>query len=260
MTQEKRERVIDRIRKIMAKANDAGVTQEEAATFAAKAQELLEANKLAMTDIEFAEYQASDPIKEWRIHPEELGLRHKKTRQLWSEQLMASVARAHMCEILVHPRSNSFTLIGRQQDVEVATYMYQYLYRVCEMTGRKSYGAFYREAERAGNVTLARGFLESFRAGFVRVIRERYDERRRARERMTTGTGVALVRISDELARAQEYLKNMGTEGRLGKATSLSTRLKANDRGFEQGRSVGRNVNLDSTGIKDGGARRKELT
>lgn len=247
-----KQQVIDKVRKILDRADTTrGATQEEAATAAAMAQRMLEDYKLTMTDIEFAEMKELDPIKQWYINPKDLGIKRKATRELWSEQLAAVVARAHMCEILVHPRSNAFTLVGREQDAAVAAFMYHFLYTNCEKIGVHEYAKEYRRCYKLGNVTLARGFRDAFRQGFIQAVNFRYDEQHRARTK--AGAGTALVRITTELEAAKQYIEDLKESGVVKKkGTALRGRRSGHELGNAAGRQAGRAVDLNANGIKGG--------
>jgi hypothetical protein len=251
MTEDRKQKVLDKIRKLMAKADpERGATKEEAASFAAKAAALLEEHKLSMTDVEFLEMQTTDPVREWYVDHTELGLKTKRTRQAWSQTLAAAVARAHGCEILVHRGVNNFTLVGRQQDAEVATYMYHYLFTVASTTARRAYGAHYRQCEREGRVWAARGFHESFLTAFVYEVARRYRERKEER-----GTGTALIRLDQEAAAVKDFLDS--TYGANRKSARALTHKVRNAAGVEAGRMAGRNVNLTNTGVKSGVAKKE---
>ncbi len=147
--------LVAKIRKLMAKANDKSCTEAEAATFAAKVQELLVANGLAMGDI------GEEKLDHGAIEDQ-------KHADRWSsparKHLLRAVCRYYMCELLVYPRQKIVRIVGRPSNVIVSMDMADYLIkttvRISNDYGRTNVGS---------NVI-------DFRRGCMARLSERLDE------------------------------------------------------------------------------------
>lgn len=252
MTEEK---VIDRVKKLLAKAHDSAVTLEEAETFAAKAAELLEKYKLSMSDVEFAAQAETDPVKDWYVDPTDLGMKRKKSRDAVHERLATVVAQAHMCDTVVIPGSNAFYVVGRKMDAEIAIFMFHYLAATLDIMSTREYAAYFRKCQRQGDVTRARGFRESYRLGFVSSIARRYREREEERRRVD-GKGVALVRIGAERAAVQDFMKQ---EMKTKKTAMARGRGASHGEGVIAGAHAGNAVDLDRRGVRGGSGPSRQL-
>lgn len=127
-----------KIRALMAKANDPSVTEHEAASYAAKVQELLVKNGLAMADVR----------KDDETEKGEIGL--QRFKEVWKsparKALLRAVCRYYMCEAVSPGRSGmDWTIIGRPHNVVVAIEMTDYLInttiRLSNAYGRANIGA-----------------------------------------------------------------------------------------------------------------------
>lgn len=153
-----------KIRALMAKANDPSVTEAEAASYAAKVQELLVKNGLAMSDVkkddetERGDIGASTHKDAWKSPA-------RKT-------LLRAVCRFYMCEA-VYLKSKVWTIVGRPHNVAVAIEMTSYL---IQTTVRLSNA--YGRANIGSNII-------DFRRGCMARLAERLVEMRRAQERQT---------------------------------------------------------------------------
>lgn len=108
-----------KIRALMAKANDPSVTEQEAALFAAKVQELLVKNGLSMGDVKDTEAERG-----------EIG--GQKHKERWKsparKALLRAVCRYYMCEAVSPGKGHdTWTIIGRPHNVVVALEMTDYL-------------------------------------------------------------------------------------------------------------------------------------
>src|SRR4051812_44988051 len=117
MTQDM-DKLVDRIKKMHAKAESAKQlgNEAEAFAFASAVQKLLLKHNLEMTDVEAALAAKEDPVKAHYFYPETFGLPKRRSRVQWSELLARIVADAHMCGILPVRASNEFMIIGTRQN------------------------------------------------------------------------------------------------------------------------------------------------
>lgn len=249
MTTAKREKVLDKIRKLMASAGN-NPSAAEAAVAASFAQKLMLEHNIEMTDVQFVELRESDPVRSFFVDPEDLGLPSKKVRVAWSERLAAAVLRAHTCEMILAAKGNGFTVVGRKQDAEVAIFVYHYLYQLCEALTKRGYAEQWRKAEKAGNVTLARGFKESFRMGFVLEVSKRYKEMRARVQDEMLSRGVALVHLAATEKEVEEFMENLAKAGATETGRAVTGRLRSHEEGYRQGREAGSRVDLGRKGVR----------
>jgi hypothetical protein len=109
-------RIIDKIRKLLALANSSN--EHEAALAASHAQRLLSAHNLAMADIESAQKPQSADKVEASV---------SKTLPKWVRHLSAGVCTAFDCQGIHHPATGKLTFIGVGADVQIAAYTFAYL-------------------------------------------------------------------------------------------------------------------------------------
>lgn len=245
------EKTIQRLKKLfnhMESAREIG-NEAEALAFASKIEEMLVEHKLSMSDIEFAELDDNDPRRRQYVESSEIGLKDRQSKIQWQSNLASAVAKAHFCTILVHTGSNMVSFIGRDSDRKVAVYVYGKLARGCEKMAKKEY----RKHRREGYHT--KGFLTSFRNGFVTAISNRYYEieRERRRQMEALGTkGTALVRLSTELAKSEEwmYANIPGI-----RHTRSRGRRTTNMAGYNSGVEHGKKADISANAVSGGGSR-----
>ncbi len=147
-----------KIRKLMAKANDASVTEAEAALFAAKVQELLVANGLSVGDIGSDDAEMGD-------------IEDQTHRDRWNsparKYLLRAVCRYYMCEVLVMGRTKTVKIIGRPHNVVVAMDMADYLIkttvRLSNNYGKQHIGSNVIDFRRGCMARLAERLVEELR-------------------------------------------------------------------------------------------------
>jgi hypothetical protein len=114
--------LLDKIRKLNAKANDPSVTEAEALLYAAKVSELLSAHNLSMASIEMPEEEQS-PIGEESYH-------NIHTANPSAQQLAYAVSLLYFCSIFITTDirgRKSVVFVGRKHNIEIAKSMTDYL-------------------------------------------------------------------------------------------------------------------------------------
>ena len=122
------EKVIERIRKLLAKANDASVTEEEALSYMNKVQELLAQHNLDVSSLEEKE----------EINIDKTILETPYGHVRWRRELMTAVAKLFFCKgyLLQSNTINSvghikpitkFVFAGREHNRQIAVSMFEYL-------------------------------------------------------------------------------------------------------------------------------------
>lgn len=244
-----REKLLDRIRKLHAKAESCKAmgSEAEAATFAASVQKMLNKYRLEMSEVEFTAFETAEPIERERITGE--GKRH---RVLWAESLADVIARAHFCRLLVLEQSDTIILVGRKTDRTVAAFVIQTLRRFAEESSDREARAF-RKQQRAqfGETSAdARNFRTAWLASFVNRIAERYREEAQRRDAEAKTTGTSLIRLTNADAQLTQFMREV-VKPRA--ARRLRGRSSANHAGHEAGRAAGSRVNIRSNAIDAGG-------
>lgn len=141
------DKIADKVRKLLAKANGTN-NEAEAAAFAAKAQALMVEHNLQMSDVEMKE--------EALIGVEHLRFEFKDNYP-WTRQLASAVAGYYMCGFYYMGRTNTFVLLGRPSRTEVAKMMFEYLFTTSRRLGRaySNVGSIRNAFERGCGIGLA---------------------------------------------------------------------------------------------------------
>jgi hypothetical protein len=257
---------LDKLAKLKRHADSAAEigSLAEAEAFAALFQRMLLKHKLEATDLEFAQEARDEPVGRHPIDYDKYpDVKVRATRVEWIEKLAGVVARAHFCQILVHPRSSQITLLGRRSDAAVAEYMIITLQRAAERLATAEYTVFTNMVVKQCAVCLrdqrdshpghvftpnwqrARGFKAAFLQSFIVRLHERYRAERAA---AATSSSTALVRLNTAEAAVSDFLKREG----YGKATKLARSVSQNLDGHRRGRAAADRVNLRSNAVGDG--------
>lgn len=126
------ERIIDRIRKLLALAGD-NPNEHEAAAAAAKAQALMQEHDLAAADV-----SVKTDARTAGITQAATVLRQRGKPGSWKEGLFSAVAETSDC--WAWSTSTRGSMLGRERDVEMAEYLFAYLVRELERL-QHAYGA-----------------------------------------------------------------------------------------------------------------------
>lgn len=252
MTTVDRQKLLDRIRKLHAKAESAKAigSEHEAATFAAAVAKMLTKYKLEMSDLEFSQIEQTEPIGDHIVFGA-----GKKTRQLWAETLAQVVADAHFCKIMVMRGSDAIWLVGRETDRKVAEFVFITLRRTAEELSDKEARSFRKKQRAQYGATL--GFDQNFRAawlnGFITRIAERYREEQRAQQEQARSTGMSLIRLDQSREAVEKHLDKQKARP----AKRLRGKQSANIEGHIRGRTAGSNVSIRGTGLGEGTSSRQ---
>lgn len=208
------ERALDKIRK-MKRMMEGAKTEGEAQQFAAMMQRMMLQHNIGMTDVEVDRMEADEPVEEHWFNPEGPGVKSKRTRSYWMEDLAAIVARAHFCDIAVNEKTNNIMLIGRRSNIEVAEFMVVTLSRLVHKMAlrewwkewRKRGGEDSYEENRRVREEL-KGFRVSYVKSFTQRLAERYAEERRKATQGPEATSTALVRVNRAEAATKAFMLN----------------------------------------------------
>lgn len=212
------EKVIERVRKLMALATSSN--EHEAAAAAAKAQELMLKYNLQMAQLE--------------EKPEDVAVQNyfdKDGSATWRKQLMATIAKTCLCRIVIGEawgaKGRKWILFGEPANVEVALYLYEYLS-----------GEIIRLSPRPMSTSYSNAFRHGATATIQRKLLADFKDFETATEQTT-----ALVVVKDALVAA----KVAEVFPKLGKGRGVAAR---DYYGYQAGRDAGQGVQI-RRGISD---------
>ena len=233
-----KEKIIDRVRKLLARAKSDN--PHEAALAAAMAAELQLEHQIAEAEIEDA--AEVEPITEESVDA---------TGKLvsWKGQILMGLVGAFGCE--------AYQVVGTPSSIDTIKYMYQYLCAETVRLADVGYGDEVRECDLSGvSRPSARAWKGSFRVGCAGAIRDRLLEQRKKTMdgAKAAGKSTALQRIDDQRLAVKSYIKsNVGPLRKGGRSYAGQNRS-----GRAAGRVAGQSVGLggSSRGAISAGAKR----
>lgn len=153
------EKAIDKVRKLLAVANDKGATEAEAMTAALMAQKLMAKYDIDILDVE--EKKTAEEIGEEVVDTTLKG--HFSTK--WKTQLATTIARNFRCKVYTNG-SNTVVFYGRKSDTKIAGDVFKFLFH----TGTKLGMKYSRQCAKEGKPT--RGAATTYLLGFCKGIDE----------------------------------------------------------------------------------------
>lgn len=230
------DKILDKIRKLLA-LSERNNSPEEAAAAAALAADMLFEHKLSMADVETPdEYEDSLGSIDFQC-----------AGAVWKTSLVHGVSRAFYCRGCTvakrDPETNGqkiVRIVGKLSDVQSASYMAAYLINEIDQLAK----------QHAGN---GRRWTNSFKVGAVSTVLNRLDEQKKAQEVKVAAApaGTALVLRNDAVA-VQHYFRQLFPR------TVSGSRMRATSGdGFSAGKEAGAGISLG--GGKGLGAQAKQL-
>ena len=222
------EAMLDKVAKLRAKANDAAVTEAEAALFMAKVAELL-----AQHNLTEAMLNARDASREQGpIGTKPFG---QRVPDAWRERILMGVARLYYCRVTFGMKGSKanphdYRLSGRDHNVVVAAAMAEYLFATVKRMARE-YSPISREQK-------------DYRKGAGdRLYRRLWDmaEAQRRPIAADPSNGVALMVISEDKA-LDDYLGDIKSYKAKGHRYGESARD-----GWEEAGNIGLNTQVAET-------------
>lgn len=237
-----KEKIIDRLQKLQAKASSAAElgNEAEALAFAEKVQELLMRHKLDMSVLSIKQQDDEEPLGETWVET-----RGKQKRSNWIVRLADAVCVAYFCRNLVGRNTDAIFIIGRKTDRQIAEFVLLRLINFIEAEGKRQHGALrYRLWKEGGDMSEAHGFLASFRLGAVRRISQRLKDLRKAEA--AQGGSMALVIVKSDVeveALAKEHTT----------FTVSATLIGGGNRaGYQAGDAAGERADISGSGLSSG--------
>lgn len=140
------ERILDRVRKMLALANDKGATEGERDTALAMAHKLLAKHQLDLEDVDARARERDDP----RVH-----FAMEGWGMLWCRQVRQTVAKLFMVKYIQGRKINATRMehhfVGREAAATTAAYMADYIIRGLIRETAKLYGHHLNAPARAFN-------------------------------------------------------------------------------------------------------------
>lgn len=224
------EKVLDKVRKLLAMANDERGNEHEREQALRMAHNMLTKYGLDMSDVDRAIRDKEDP--RGRFDSEGWSMR-------WSLQIRNSIAKLFMCRYFYGRKINGtrceHSFVGRESNAVTAMYISDYVINSILKEGRRLYKHNLSPETRA------------FAVGCADRIRERVLDMIKEKGAELAGTGKDLVlrdmaKSEDEANAA--FLEEMGTRLVSKKARQSSVNIKAYGAGKEYGGKIGLNVQV----------------
>jgi hypothetical protein len=173
MTQEK---IIERVRQLLALANN-NDNPQEAALAAQRAQELMQRHKVSSAQLDVED----------DVEVVERVLTTGKAVSKWKSGLLTGVCEAFCCKafILAGPTGRRLTLIGKRDDADAAVYVYRYLCAEIERLAKTANGSGKR-------------WINSFKVGAAHEISLRLQQQNQRWRATVDEKTTALVRRDDQ--------------------------------------------------------------
>lgn len=240
------EKILDKLSKLKAaRDGEAAIGNAAAAeAFAGMINRMLLQHELSEIDIPIN--ADADPIVELLVDPRRHGIAFSRVRVGWQEALAGIVARAHLCKFLVTRGTNFVTFVGTRSHVAVAEYAYVVLVNAAATMSFKAREEWWK-TECGGQHLKSGNYRAAWLSGFVSRIAERFVEARRAVVQASGNASTALVRLNQQLVRAEAYVGEKYK--RKSPATSMST---GNWDGVKAGRAAADKVALGQKGVEGG--------
>lgn len=160
VSDEKREKMIEKIKKMMALAEN-NPSEEEALSAALQAHKLMMKYNIHESEVTLEEVK-EDIVS---IFSEQ---KHNSSLHKWRKQLGAIVARAFRCKCYISGKDVVFR--GYKDDAQLALDVYLMLYTVGDRLGSKAY------TEQLADTGSGKGAYNSFVVGFLYGVRDAFDE------------------------------------------------------------------------------------
>ena len=231
-------KILEKIQKLMAMANDKGATQGEIENATKMAQQHLLKYNLSMTDIDA---HVTDEEKEQGVHRERIDYSDtwKKVEGNWIAHLYHNVAIHNMCMVITHSaptkggkgssKVTALSLIGKPHNVNIVNYLCMQLIPQIRRAEATAWN-YYRGYEKRGRYR--RGFLMGCVDGIHIQLKQQEEALRAAENKIN-----AMIVVNDHAIKdyvSQEFGKL--SQGRASNSSSWDGRI--------QGKITGKNMGL----------------
>jgi len=256
-------KVIEKLGKIKVHMESAKAmgSEAEAQHFAQMLNQLLTKYKLEMTDLQYDMHVKDEPVEKVivggggqrvdgkRVMKDYPDIEIKSSRVAWTESLLGVIARAHSCEILIHPGSSMLSLVGRKSNTAIVEYLFITMQRLMWKLSASERTKYWNQLKRDGDdVTKSHGFRDAWIDGFISRLRELFEEEaeKLRAEAAKNNTGTALMRIDKDAVATREFIESLrcGTANPVGRGRSWNAEGRRRGRAYadqvdRQGRGMG---------------------
>jgi len=216
------EALLSRAAKLQALSDRAG-TPEEAATAAAKLQDMLIRHNLTLQQVE--QETRTKPAYEVKDHR----LQENRVNRAWERSLHHGVAKANQCESIYWKLTDPphMRIVGRAHNIEMTHTMFVYLREQIKLLARTA-------AEYSENPT---AYRRAFCLGAVDTIRDRLRETTNTIQRETAQNNALMI--------VEQQLVKSAVRDILGPTRRSTTRSSySSGSGFSAGRQAGHHIGL----------------
>ena len=238
------EKIIDKIRKLKAKADDGSVTEEEASLYAEKVAALLQQHNLSEAALE---------IKSEEQEVTQDKLYNSKTGDPWAQTMARAIANLYFCDIFISNGGDGKTriaFVGKPHNIEVAKSMTEYLIKTI---GRLA-NAYTRlpSTQAHWDYTFSRAKYGFERGAGLRMysrIMNLYKEQNAsAPQTSTSGNPANLPALyQNEAALVKNFMDQIGLSKNRGRGADTSGHHAANGAAAANGISLSRQVGSKSS-------------
>jgi hypothetical protein len=232
------EEALQRIHKLLALSSN-NPSVEEASLAASKAATIMLEYKISEAALSSVEEENESLVSSFEFDEES---KQSRKKIHWRMRVTSGVARVCSCSSYWH--GSQIMLIGRDQDVKAAKYLFDLICPQVEELAKRAWdleSRFY--APEHGD---CRRFLHAFRLGCSQTIRDRLIKAAREKEsELSRGLGstspgaasMALMVISNRLAKVDEYRSQLGLIAQRGPTVTSRD-------GYSIGKDYGHRVNI----------------
>ena len=227
MTEQQKDSILLRIKKLLAMTTERGATPEEAATAAAKAQQLLMEHNLSMAAVEEAGGEKGENVGKHTYD-----MTDGKDQSLhWRRSLLNVVVRYNFCKLItnVDGLDRRTAIIGKKSNVEVAIYIYEHVQREIHKMAKA-----YQKLQ-SFNKSM---FYTSFCLGAVNTILERLKNQEEQMTKANPKANALVVVNTQQLSTVTKQYFPI-----LGKGRAMPSVKRAD--GYELGKREAKNISLN---------------
>jgi hypothetical protein len=250
-----KDKVLRKLQKLQASREGEAALGNEAAAeaFAGMINKMLIEYELNPTDIDYARATDNDPIIELKVNQSAYRIEQSKVRQAWQQ--------AHLCTILIRPRSNDIYFVGTKSHATVAEYVYGTMVpAVAKMSKTAEVRYWHQTGCGRGVNNKAKGYRAAWIDAFIGRIWERFAEARRAAVAEAAAnrggsTETGLMRLDGALMKVRKYINDrFGNQKAACKIGSLNYRSRNHEDGRAAGRAAADKITLGQRGLNSSGA------
>ena len=233
---QQQQQILARIAKLIAHSKSAEQmgSLEEAATFAAKANDLLLEYNLSMADVNALNEQKADPFANWK-YSETISYKDNQSGSKWRYMLMQTLVEHNFCNFTFQRALKQLRVYGDMQNVDVVVWMYHFISMGLLRLAQQAHVNLPPEQKSLIN---RYAFLKNYLIGAVKGIGDKLEAQRIAQYKSHAGT-YALIKTNDIQLKA--FVTKTQPDIKSSSGIKSSTTLGF---GAAQGYKAGRDFNI----------------